>query len=97
MIQKASAGYTLDLSIKSGQSKIEGKIIRCANKGITEIGKVSQCSLIEKLFISTNLISSLKGIEQFKNLRVLSISYNDIRLISEIKYLRGLALDTINM
>lgn len=97
MNQKASAGYTLDLSIKSGQSKIEGKIIRCANKGITEIGKVGQSSLIEKLFISTNLISSLKGIEQFSNLRVLSISYNDIRYISEIKYLRSLALETINM
>lgn len=97
MNPRATACYTLDLSIKSGQSKIEGKIIRCANKGITEIGKVNQSSLIEKLFISTNLITSLKGIEQFKNLRVLSISYNDIRLISEIKYLKGLSLDTINM
>lgn len=97
MNQRASAGYTLDLSIKSGQSKIEGKIIRCANKGITEIGKVGQSSLIEKLFISTNLISSLKGIEQFTNLKVLSISYNDIRYISEIKYLKVLSLETINM
>ncbi|OHT00274.1 hypothetical protein TRFO_33056 [Tritrichomonas foetus] len=90
--------YTLNSSIQSGQSKVEGKVIRCANKGITEIGKFDQSSSIEKLFISTNLITSLKGIEDFTVLKILSISYNEIQSISEIKYLKGLRyLETINM
>lgn len=94
---KTRMNYTLDYTIKAGQSKIDGKILRCANKGITDIGVVEQASFIEKLFISTNLLRSLKGIEQFIHLKVLSISYNEIHLLSEIKYLKGLPLNTINL
>ena len=90
--------FTLEASIKTGQSKVEGKIIRCANKGITDIGKYNNSSSIEKLFISTNLIKSLSGIEEFFNLKVLSISYNEIQNLSDVKFLKSLhCLETINM
>jgi hypothetical protein len=52
---------------------------------------------VEQLFISSNCVHSLRGIEFFKCLRVLSVSYNNISRISELKLLATIPLETLNM
>jgi hypothetical protein len=61
--------------------------ISISGKSISSIGYgLNECFLnITKLFLSNNKISSLDGIEIFKNLTHFSISYNKIVKISELK------------
>jgi uncharacterized coiled-coil protein SlyX len=89
--------HTLGASIKSGESRIQDKCIRCASKGITHITGFKGSHSIEQIFISSNQIQSLDGIQQFKNLHVLSISFNNISKLSELKLLSGISLQTLNM
>jgi Leucine-rich repeat (LRR) protein len=49
------------------------------------------------MYMSNNLIQSLNGIEHYPNLHVLSISFNDIKTISELRYLMGIPLHTLNL
>jgi Leucine-rich repeat (LRR) protein len=89
--------HSLEASIESGDSKVHEKCVRCANKGITHITTFKGYENVEQLFISSNLIQTLDGIQNFKELRVLSISFNDISKISDLKFLTGIPLQTLNM
>jgi Leucine-rich repeat (LRR) protein len=91
------AQRTLADSIRAGDSKVHGNSVRCVNKGITDITPFKGSQIMEQLFISSNRVRSLRRIDAFKNLRVLSISYNDISRISELKLLAGIPLKTLNM
>ena len=42
------------------------------------------------MILTRNLLTSLQGIQQFTKLRILDISYNDIRDLNEILYLKDL-------
>ena len=89
--------YTLEASIKCGETRVNDKSIRGSNKGLTNITSFNGAAKIEQMFISHNQIASLNGIQNFKNLRVLSIAFNDISNISELRFLEGLKLETLNM
>jgi hypothetical protein len=89
--------HTLEASIKSGESKVQGKCIRGANKGITHITTFSGYRDISQMFISSNLIATLNGIQDFANLRVLSIGHNLIAKISELSFLTELELQNLSL
>ena len=89
--------YTLEASIKAGESKLQDKCVRGSNKGITQINTFPGAAKVEQIFISHNQIATLDGVQNFKNLRVLSISFNEISKISDLKFLNGLRLETINL
>lgn len=89
--------YALDASIKCGETRVHDKCLRGSNKGITAITSFAGAAKIEQMFISHNRITTLNGIQNFKNLRVLSIAFNDISKISELRFLEGLNLETLNM
>jgi hypothetical protein len=88
---------TLEACIRSGECKMEDKRIRCASKGITDITTVTGSERIEQLFISSNFIESLDGVQSYINLKVLSISFNQISAMSELQYLKNLQLQALNM
>lgn len=65
--------------------------MNCSQKSITIIDSLPFVyTSIETLILSRNLLTSLKGIQQFSKLRILDISYNDIRDLNEILYLKDL-------
>lgn len=88
---------TLEESIKAGESKLQDKCVRGSNKGITQINTFPGAAKVEQMFISHNQIATLNGVQNFKNLRVLSISFNEVSKISDLKFLEGLRLETINL
>ena len=89
--------YTLAESVKAGESRLQDKCLRGSNKGISQINTFPGSSKIEQIFISHNQITTLNGVQNFKNLRVLSISFNEISKISDLKFLEGLPLETVNL
>jgi len=61
-------------------------------KKISSVDEISKAvsDPIEVLYLSNNFISSLAGIRQFVNVRVLSLGNNDIHDFSELYYLQSL-------
>lgn len=89
--------FTNSPPTKTTQDNSQNRIIRGANKGSIEIPFVKDNESVQQIFLSNNLIGSLAGIERFTNLRVLFLNDNKIHLISEIKYLSNLPIETLNM
>lgn len=73
------------------------RIIRGANKGLIEIPTVENNEEVQQIFLSNNFLQTLSGFAKFVNLRVLFLIDNKIQLISDIKYLSALPIETLNM
>lgn len=89
--------HTLSEALKKKECTLDDKRLRGANKGITEINAIPNASLVTCLFLSNNNIKSLNGIQSYHNLSILSLAFNEISCISELKLLSNLKLKTLNL
>jgi len=84
-------------AIKTNQYTIEDNSLKGSGKGFVKIPSSQNHQNIEKVFLSNNQIKSLNGIQLYQNVKVLSISYNEISNFCELQYLKGLSLHNLTM
>ncbi|OQR81560.1 hypothetical protein THRCLA_23347 [Thraustotheca clavata] len=96
--RKKMAGRTLMEVLKvQGMRVVEGTKLNMVGKGIECIGSVASSIARSStcLYLSQNNLSSLNGLEQFTNMKVLSLGGNLIIRFHEFDRLRELPLKTL--
>lgn len=83
---------SLCIALQQNPSSFDGKKLSLVGTSLSVLDTVpiSISRGIYVLYLSNNNLLSLKGIEQFVNVRCLSCGHNLIRYIGELQYLRNL-------
>ena len=84
--------YSLSGALRSRQGSFDGDRLSLVGADVKRIDLLPEriALIVKSLYLSNNYIHSLDNIDQFQNLRVLSLSNNSVRYVDDLNSIAGL-------